>query len=338
MPTICPKCGGLQPGCSVCDAPAKREKPFDRRATSRTTFISLGIVPDEWVWQVQGIDISAWNGVMDFSITKTKCQYAVVRLGYGNGWKDSRADVYRRGLIANDMPYFVYWYNRIGEDWQVHAESFVEVAAEFPGHIGYEEDFEQTSVDKTQTLSWIINYDTRLKSLVNQKTTPYSSKGFWDDKVAVNSYFADEQWIANWTDGNAPWMPRNWIWKRGCKWQWSADGNRKAKEYGMISGGDYDMDLKRYYGTVDEFNIRYNTHILPSGQVVPPPPPSVIVPLKYVVITAEALNMRSIPGGNPPIGADIGTLKNGDDIPVVEERSGWYRTEGWVSAAWTRPR
>jgi len=311
-------------------------KPFDRRVAFRTSFATIGEkeVTEESLWPVQGIDISAWNGIMDFSITKTKCQFVIVRLGYGNEWKDSRCEQYRRDLIANDIHYGVYWYCRPGENAQMHAENFAEVALEFPFQLGVEEDYEQTALGSTDTLNWIIACDTKLKQLLNRKTSPYSSAGFWNDKVAPNNYFTDEQWVANWTTAQAPWMPRNWVWKKGCKWQWSADNNGKAKEYGMVRDGDNDMDLDRYYGTVDEFNARYGTHILPIGQTPPQPPPE--LPEYFIVNTGE-LNIRREPNPSSSIYI-IGKTYSGKKwkpIGVVTGTDGnqWWRINEYAYVA-----
>lgn len=290
MAKICPSCGGTQVGCPTCGLPPRRVLP---KLTIYEKVYSAVFGAE--TWEVQGIDVSAWNGVMNFAITKTKCQYVIVRLGYGNGWKDSRCDQYRRDLIANDIPYGVYWYNKIGEDINIHAESFAEVAAEFPFQMGYEEDFEQTKyTNKTETLNWITSYDAKLKSLVNKKTSPYSNANFWNNNVAPNNYFTEEQWVANWTTRDAPYMPNGWIWKQGCKWQYSANGNLKAKEYGMVSGGDPDIDLNRYYGTCAQFNARYGTHIVPIGTPPPPTPPPGQLP-EYVIITTGELAIHSTP-------------------------------------------
>ena len=315
MAQICPRCGGLDPGCPVCDAPPKREAPYDRRVQARASFASfleMGVT-EETLWPVQGIDISAWNGVMDFSITKTKCQFVIVRLGYGNQWKDSRCDQYRQDLIANDIPYGVYWYCRPGEDANAHAESFARIASEYPYQLGTEEDYEQTTIGLTDTLDWIIACDTRLKQILNRMTSAYSNANFWNTRVAPNNYFTDEQWVANWTTAQSPYMPRNWTWKKGCKWQHSADGNGKAREYGMVRDGDNDMDLDRWYGTVNEFNTRYGTHILPIGQVpLPPiPPPSEDFIMKCIV---DNLNVRSGPGTSYGI---VGHLHQGEEVALM---------------------
>jgi GH25 family lysozyme M1 (1,4-beta-N-acetylmuramidase) len=239
----------------------------------------LPLLVEATPWEVQGVDLSAWNGVMDLSITKTKAQYLHIRLGYGDGWKDSRCDNYRDQAIGNDMPYFGYWFANIGQNIDKHANGFASVAAEKPGLIGYDEDYERTYLeDKVATLNWIKGFDIKLKSLVSLKTRPYSNWNFWNSYVAPNSYFTEEQWAAHWTNAPAPMMPPGWKWQEGCEWQWEADGNGKAKEYGMVSDGDVDMDLDRCYRTVDSFNIRYGTHILPLGEVEPPSLPDFFYP------------------------------------------------------------
>lgn len=262
-------------------------------------------------WEVQGVDLSAWNGIMDLSITKTKAQYLHVRLGYGEGWKDSRCDNYRDQAISNDMPYFGYWFANIGQNIDAHANGFAEVAAEKPGIIGYDEDFERTYLsDKVATLNWIKDFDAKLKTLVTLKTRPYSSWNFWANYVAPNNYFTEEQWVANWTQATAPYMPPGWTWREGCEWQHSADNNGKAKEYGMVSDGDVDMDLDRYYGTVDRFNARYGTHILPIGQVIPPPP-TIDFMMECIV---DKLMVRTGPGISYDI---VGAIYRGDEMALM---------------------
>ena len=94
------------------------------------------------------------------------------------------------------------------------------------------------------------------------------------------------------------------------------------------------MDLNRFKGTAQEFDARYGTHIEYPDEP-PVEPPVVIIPIKYVYVTAGSLNMRSAPGDLSPQ-ADIGTLRYGSDVPVIEEKDGWYRIEGWISSAYTR--
>jgi len=331
MIQICPKCGGTEVNCPVCGLPPKRKLPTD----SIVKKALYKLLPAQ-VWEVQGIDISAWNGTMNFAITKTKCQYVFVRLGYGNQWKDNRCDTYRRDIIAVDMPYGVYWYAKIGQDYNAHANAFAEIINEFPYQLDVVIDAEETTLDKNGTLSWIMNFYDRLQNLVHGTPMIYTSIGFWDEHVAHSVWTKDiPLWDATWTLGGSPTIPTDWRladpqWEH---WQHDADGNGKGPEYGSGPDGDHDMDLNRYWGSVGTFNLHYNAHIEPLFPPTPPIEP--LVPISYVITTGN-LNMRDRPGY--PLGIDIGTLKLGDDIPVMEEKDGWYRIEGWISKQYTKPK
>ena len=66
----------------------------------------------------------------------------------------------------------------------------------------------------------------------------------------------------------------------------SADNNGLAAQYGMVRDGDPDIDLNRHYGTVDQFNTRFGTHILPLGEEPEPPTPITLI-LGSIYVTGE---------------------------------------------------
>lgn len=331
MVQICPRCGGKEIGCPVCHLPPKREKPKVNVLRAALNRIYIPIIMKASTWPVQGVDISSWNGVMDLSITKAKTQYGFIRVGYGEGYKDYRCDTYRQDALDIEWPYGIYWYCYPGYSWQKHAEAFAEVANEFPFQLDMVIDAETTYLDRNATLDWFINMSDRVQALTGKVPIIYTSMGFWNDHVARSNYFSNRKnWVAHWTTAQAPLTPLDLsIWGH---WQWEADGNRKAKEYGMIRDGDPDIDLDRYYGTPEQFNEQYGLDL-----PVPPPPEPIeeIKPKKYVIVTAAGLNMRSLPKANS---TDIGTIKYGDDVPVIEEKDGWYKVEGWISGYYTKPK
>lgn len=246
MVEVCPLCNGDLIGCPNCGNPAPRRKlSFKRKALMRATlWLSNIVAPSGIYYPVQAVDVSKWNGVMDFRITKTKCQFVIMRLGYGNQWKDARSDEYYRQLQEIGMPVAVYWYLLIGKDWRMHADSFFEQIVLHPPQVSVIWDAEETTLDRDGTLLWLQNFDGRLRYLLSTIPEQYTSKGFWDGKVARSNHFRERRWhIASWTTGNQPALPADCPeWSR---WQWSADGNKKAKEYGMIRDGDPDIDLNK---------------------------------------------------------------------------------------------
>jgi GH25 family lysozyme M1 (1,4-beta-N-acetylmuramidase) len=319
MAQLCPTCQGTRVGCPTCGLPpqtkAPKSGPLDKL---------YGAVFGAAYWEVQGIDISKWNGNMSFGITKTKCQYVIMRLGYGTQWKDANSDTYYRDARANDMPVGAYWYCNIGQDANLTATSFAEELASHSPQLDIVLDAEQTTLNPTATLNWLMTCDAKLTALTGKKATIYTSAGFWNTNVARSSYWSGRQlWVANWTTRDTPYMPYDW--SSWTHWQWSADGNLKGAEYGS-SGGDADMDLDRFNGTIVQFNAKYGTHIGPIGGSVVQPPPGA-VPEKVIVNTGEA-NFRWTPD---PIAQNIcGSSKLGMILypeAVEKDQFGkeWYK-------------
>lgn len=318
---VCPTCQsrGIEGGCPTCGLSAKRivpkAGPLDKL---------YGAVFGTAYWEVQGIDISKWNGSMSFSITKTKCQYGIMRLGYGTQWKDANADVFYRDAMAADFPMGVYWYLNIGQDANLTAQSFASEIITHRPQLDIVLDVESTALNPTDTLNWLIAVDSKLTALTGKKATIYSSAGFWE-KVAPSSYWAGRQfWVANWTTRDTPYMPSGWT--SWTHWQWSADGNKKGAEYGSTNG-DPDMDLDRFNGTVLQFNAKYGTHITQIGGTPTPVPPGT-VPEKVLVNTGEA-NFRSSP--NPVDATNVcGSSKMGmvlypEAIEKDQFSKEWYK-------------
>jgi GH25 family lysozyme M1 (1,4-beta-N-acetylmuramidase) len=290
-------------------------------------------------WEVQGIDVSKWNGSINFAITKTKCQYVYIRYGYGNGWKDPSADVFYANARANDMPVGAYWFCNIGEDPIRHIDGFCDELATKPVQLDQVLDAERTIVTPSQTLEWLKTADGRLRSKTNKVGKTYTSMGFWNSNVARSSYWIGRAlWDANWTTRDSPIIPLDWTtWE---DWQWSADGNRKAAEYGS-TGGDPDMDLDRYNGSIATFNLKYHTHIQPIGGTVTPPPPQPpgTVPDRVIINTGE-LSIHSTPQAiqtNVMGHALINTSWYPSEI-VTANGITWYKLDdnGYISKNYTR--
>lgn len=290
-------------------------------------------------WEVQSIDISKWNGQMNFAITRTKCQYVTIRYGYGNGWKDPSADQFYRDARAQDMPVSAYWFCNIGEDPDKHVNGFAEELLSKPVQLDIHLDFERTIINPSnpsQTLEWIKLVDGKINGKTGKIEVPYTSKGFWDGSVARSSYWINKKlWDANWTTRDYPAIPLDFTgWE---EWQWSADGNKKASEYGSTNG-DPDMDLDRSCYTVVQFNAKYGTHIQPIGGTQPPPG---TVP-DVVIIGGVDINIRLAPNPSDPL-IVIGIAQSGkkwypEAIEKDQYGSEWYKVgkKAYIKKALTR--
>jgi GH25 family lysozyme M1 (1,4-beta-N-acetylmuramidase) len=247
---------------------------------------------------------------MNLAVTKTKAQYGIMRLGYGTQWKDPNADTYYRDAQVNDFPVGAYWYCKVGEDVTLSMKSFAEEIATHRPQVGIWLDIEQSSLDPGTTLNWVKNAYELILGLTNIKPGIYTAPWIWNAKVARSSYWSGkEHWAANWTTRDTPTLSLDWYaWSH---WQHSADGNRKATEYGMVSGGDPDMDLDRFNGNCVQFNAKYGTHIKPIGDIVTPPPiivpPPVVIPPvglpEYVIISSYANPISELSIHSAPLAA-----------------------------------
>lgn len=324
MATVCPNCGGSLVNCPMCNAPPKRILPMMDIYTGKPPLRSR--LFGSPVWEVQGIDISKWNGQINFNITRTKCQVVTIRYGYGNGWKDASADQFYRDARAADMPVSAYWFCNIGEDAEKHAQGFTTELATKPIQVEQHFDFERTYLtNPTATLEWIKSADVKLRNKTGKVQMPYTSMGFWNTGVARSTYWIGRRlWDATWTTRDYPTIPLDFAdWD---EWQWSADGNNKAAEYGS-TGGDPDMDLNRWKLNCAAFNARYGTHIQPIGTVPPIIIPPGVIPERVIVNTGEA-NLRHAPD---PVSPNIcGVSKLGMSLyPEAIEKdvygAEWYK-------------
>ena len=338
MNRICPVCGGANPNCPTCNAPPKKKQlQLADAAYKGPLQLKLGSP----IWEVQGIDISRWNGTMNFAITKTKCQYVYIRAGYGNGWKDSSEDVFIAGAKANDMPFGLYWFMNIGEDPIQHADGIAEEYLAHSPQLGIVLDAERTTLGPQATLDWIKACDARVIARLNRKPRIYTSMGFWNSKVQRSSYWVGrELWDATWTTRDTPTIPLDWVgW---IDWQHSADGNLKAASYGS-TGGDPDMDLDRFNGTCAQFNAKYGTHIVPIGGNIDPPidppglPPYVLIGNALHPIEALAIHSTPALGDANKIGD---CLKNTKWYPLAMVKTDiewWKLANGaYISKGYTR--
>jgi hypothetical protein len=163
----------------------------------------------------------------------------------------------------------LYWFCNIGStSWSTAADSFYAIWKEGGGVLPPNADCESTTLDKAGTAAWILNFVSKVEDLVGKYCSVYTSPGWWNGKVATNSWAKDRKLFnAHWTAAEAPTIPYDWskYGKTWWAWQWSADGNGLGTYYGAPPppAADYDMDLDRYNGTLAQFQAEFP---------VPPPP------------------------------------------------------------------
>jgi GH25 family lysozyme M1 (1,4-beta-N-acetylmuramidase) len=263
---------------------------------------------------INGIDISKWNGTMDFNIVQNLVRFIYLRGGNG-AYLDPLFKVYKTEVVNRKIPWGLYWFVYVGQNIDVQVNAFVNVIKEGGWILPPVADFEITTLSVEGTTNYIKTFMERVQTQVNGKMVIYTGPGWWNANVQRNTWAAKYHlWVAHWTSADQPILPKDWT--SALFWQWSANGNNKGREYGSIDG-DYDMDLDRYMGDAASW-----AELIGSTPEEPPVEPP---QTKYKVSISD-LSIRTGPFTSY---AAIARREAGD-VVEAEDYNLWIKDEkGW---------
>lgn len=191
--------------------------------------------------QLKGIDVSVWNGTINWFQVKSKIDFAILRVGYGRevSQKDAKFEANYSGCKANKIPVGGYWYNyaKTVEDAKREADACLKCLAgknlDYP--LWY--DIEENSVFATgkDNVSKIADTFCTILKEAGYKVGIYSSY------YAFQTYFTEDVkkkydiWLAHVGNGGVPLSNTGYPGHKEM-WQYSWKGN-----YPGI-GGDVDED------------------------------------------------------------------------------------------------
>jgi GH25 family lysozyme M1 (1,4-beta-N-acetylmuramidase) len=300
----------------------------------------------EDVFPVRGVDISRYNGVVDFGKLATKAQFVIIQAGYGANGDDSQYEANLKAALAHDLVPMIYWYLKPSKDWRGTADLFAQVWKDSP-RIGYPwADLEQAeNLDKQALMGWTEKFWRRFEDNIGHEDFLgcYTSPGFLNAAMGQTNWLKNKPlWVAHWTTAAAPTLPNEWVKINNPRtwtlWQWQV--YKPGSDYGSGSSA---MDLDRYNGTVYDFNAKFGTHIKPLEDQPTPPPPDPLPDKEYkpigrVKVTAVGRrNIRAYPSTST--GKIIGFLEEGDEVPVygLSADGLWYDCGGfWLYKSGTR--
>lgn len=268
-------------------------------------------------WEVVGVDISYWQGAIDWDKLASMVDFVIIRAQYGNDWYDPLCDEYRNAAeaqIANPnkrlKAFGLYCFPkpRKAKNWETTAKNFFLKWKEKPGNIPPTFDLENSGgLDKNDLGGWYYHLYQEfmiLSKLPLEKIMTYTSAGYLNRAIALTDWLKlTLLWVANWTSASQPTLPTEWskpgkTWKF---WQWLATG--LAKNYGIL-GSRY-VDLNRYNGTKEQFAAEFG--------LLPPPPPPGDDDMIAKVLATPFLNVRSGPGSNY---SDVGDMPTSSTFKV----------------------
>ena len=162
---------------------------------------------------ILGIDISKWNGEIDWkAIKKANIDFVIIRAGYGTGYVDPYFKINIENAIKNDLMIGIYWfsYSYTYQGAKLEAEKCYKTIRKYKDNITLPVfwDFEYDSVNYARKHGHSINK--KLASgMADTFCTTIKNKGMragiYTNIDYTNRYFSKDvlskyhTWIAQWT-------------------------------------------------------------------------------------------------------------------------------------------
>ena len=182
----------------------------------------------------QGIDVSTWQGNIDWGSVAPNCYFAIIRAGYGIGHIDDYFETNYRNAKANGVKVGAYWYSYAGStsDAVQEANSIVQALAgkQFEWPIYY--DIEEQSIFNAGITNDIANAFCQVLEANKYYCGIYSSTSAFDtyfDDYVKNRYTI---WLAHWDVDVPSYQGQYDVWQTGS---------------GNIPGIGADTDVDRGY-------------------------------------------------------------------------------------------
>jgi GH25 family lysozyme M1 (1,4-beta-N-acetylmuramidase) len=197
---------------------------------------------------VLGVDISQWNGKVDFKrLAASNRRFVIARATAGRLITDPAYARNRAGATGAGLAFAAYHYampDLTRNDALREADHFLAVAQLQHGMLLPVLDLEQGGwIGKARLTAWVKAWVERVASKSGAKPMIYVTFSFWRSYLADTTWFADHGyrlWIARW-GSRAPSVPaRGWGGQSWTVWQYS--------DCGRVAGIRGCLDLDRLQG------------------------------------------------------------------------------------------
>jgi GH25 family lysozyme M1 (1,4-beta-N-acetylmuramidase) len=226
-------------------------------------------------FEVNGYDVSKWQGEINWNIFGTKGDFFIIRAGSidnvtGRCYEDYQFHRNAKLGIPFGKPMGAYWYFRPQFSGIIQADYFSKLVEKYPFKIKASLDGEENaglSPNQVTSSAWV--FMNRLKRNLGDGMI-YTSPGFWSYTTTWANLF--DLWDAQWpgTDAQKPIIPKDWSShkKTARFWQWKVGDNGQELGFGIGSKG---VDMDRFMGTRAEFDALYNATPIPDPTPEPTP-------------------------------------------------------------------
>ena len=205
---------------------------------------------------IKGIDISKWNGDIDWDQVKAtgRAQFAMIRASYGYEDTDYKLDEYVQGCESHDIPYgfYHYTYAKNVSEARKEAAYFLNVIApykpSYPIVLDIEEDMYK-QMDKQEVTDIVITFVEACEE-AGYYTMIYSFAKFFESEVYMDQLADYDIWVACWGDDSK--LAENYSYHYGI-WQYSETGTME----GIPEDVDLDYAYKDYPALIRKFGLNH---------------------------------------------------------------------------------
>jgi len=264
-------------------------RPFSDQLLAEQPLQILSVLAKNYI--VKGVDISYWQGDIDFSIMKSKVDFVIMRYAYGNTTPDSNLNRYYQGASDAGLAIMGYHYLKAGKDETKHAETTANLLKDYPALYFWGDAEETGGLIKTALDGWLYKYFNKALELTGSSWDDplvgiYTSPNFWNTCMPRTDWAKKlKLWIAHWTAGD-PLLPYDWQNKTYRFHQYSSKGD------GHLHGASSTyIDLDGYNGTINDFNKEFDANITP-----PVPPDSDYRKVRSLINSLRVRNAPSTKG------------------------------------------
>lgn len=211
-----------------------------------------------------GIDVSKWQGTINWTKAAKKVSFAIIRCGYGTNKESNDDSMFLKnvqGCLDNGVPFGVYLYS-YGESAKseanhvlrtLEAASLSPKDVDFPIYLDMEDSSIITkSSDVYMTNSQKLTYVTTFCDAIEDAgydAGVYANSYWWKTYLTSSKYDQWERWVACWGDMDYT--------GSYSMWQYSSTGS--------VSGISGDVDMDRWYGAIPSSDLTSTTPTLSSA-------------------------------------------------------------------------
>lgn len=239
-------------------------------------------------FEVNGFDVSKWQGDIDWNIFGTKGDFYILRAGSidnktGKCYEDYK--FHRNAQLGRvfGKPMGAYWYFRPQYSGIIQADYFSKLIENYRFQIEPSLDAEEycgLTYNQVASSAWV--FMNRLLYNLGDGMI-YTSPGFWNDAFNTSWAYKYNLWNAQWPNDDSatePVIPTDWK-KHGKKAKfWQHKVGTHGQELGF-DRGCHGVDMDRFMGTRAEFEQLYCGTVVPPDVTIPEPEPTPI-PKKLV--------------------------------------------------------